>query len=264
MKCRFIDTGLNDAYTNMAIDESILNCCEEPTLRVYQWSSPSISIGYNQNVKNEINLGACRKNGIKIVRRLTGGKAVLHENDITYSFIVPEDKIPLPKDVVESYRIIANALVIALQRIGVNAQVMQQRERLKTPICFNSSNWYELTAKGKKISGSAQRRLQGKIMQHGPILMDFDFEKNSRLFSLSNNSSDAKALADSLKKKITSIKHQLVIDISYREMASAIKHGFQENFGFKFMDETLTKREAMLSEKLRSQKYSTDSWNFRT
>lgn len=259
MKCRFIDTGPNDGYANMAIDESILNCCEEPTLRVYQWSPPSISVGYNQSVNKEINIGKCRENGVTIVRRITGGKAVLHEKEITYSFILPEDKISLPRDVVESYRIIANALVLALQGIGIKAQITGQKERLGTPICFNSSNWYELTANGKKISGSAQRRADGKILQHGPILMDFDFDKNAVLF----NSNSAKDLAGNLRKNITSIKHELGADVSYKEMASAVKRGFQKNFGLEIVDSGLTREEKKLSEKLRNEKYSADSWNFR-
>lgn len=259
MKCRFIDTGFNAAYGNMAIDEAILSCCKEPALRVYQWSSPSISVGYNQAVRKEINIEKCKENSIDIVRRVTGGKAVLHDKEITYSLILPEGAIALPQDVAESYKIIANALVFALQKIGVKAQIKQQPEKVATPICFNSQNWYELTVNEKKISGSAQRRLQGKILQHGPILMDFDFEKNAVLFI----SNDSKELAENLRKKITSIKHELGIDISYKEMVDAVKYGFQKNFKMNFFDDALTKEEIELSKKLRNEKYSLSSWNFR-
>lgn len=259
MQCRFIDTGYNDAYTNMAIDEAILTYCDKPTLRVYQWSSPSISVGYNQNVNEEINLEKCREHKIVIVRRITGGKAVFHDKEITYSLIVPENAISLPKDVTESCRAIAQGLVIALEKVGLKAEIKKQPERLATPICFNSSNWYELSVNNKKISGSAQRRLNGKILQHGPILMDFDYGMNALLFK-SNGAIDS---LENLKKRITSIKNELNTEISYGKLASAIKYGFQKNFSFDFLNDDLSSEEIKLTKKLKSEKYLTDNWNFR-
>ena len=101
MKCRFIDTSRNDAYSNMAIDEAILLCSEEPVLRVYQWNPLSISVGYNQNVAQEINVPECKKNNIDIVRRITGGKAVFHDDELTYSLIVPKNTVRMPDGVTE-------------------------------------------------------------------------------------------------------------------------------------------------------------------
>jgi len=165
MKCRFIDTGTNDAFANMAIDEALLNS-KIPVLRVYQWKPNAISIGYNQDINKEINLDNCNKLNINIVRRITGGKAVFHDRELTYSFIIPENNNILPIEINESYRIIAKALVIALKKIGIKAEIKKIPERITTPICFNSSNWYELLVKKKKISGSAQRRMDGKVLQH--------------------------------------------------------------------------------------------------
>lgn len=260
MKCRFIDTGHKDAYTNMAIDESILNFCKKPTLRVYQWTAPSISVGYNQNVGKEINFDNCKKHKVPIVRRITGGKAVLHDKEVTYSFILPENLLEMPRDILKSYKVIAQALVLAFETIGIKAIIQKQPQKLATPICFNSSNWYELTVNNKKISGSAQRRLKGKILQHGPLLIDFDYEKNAMLFPSDN----AKELAEGLKKRITSIKRELGIDVSYNEMVSAIKHGFQKNFKFDFFEDELTNEEKKLADTLKKEKYSTDTWNLKT
>ena len=257
MQCRFIDTGFNDAYTNMAVDEALLNCCEIPTLRIYGWK-PAISIGYSQNIQKEINLEECKRLNIGIVRRITGGKAVYHDKELTYSFILPENANLLPKDITESYRLIANALVLAIKKIGIKAEIKNQVEKFLTPICFNSSNWYELAVNNKKISGSAQRRFNGKILQHGPILMDYDHEKNALLFKSDNEINNP----DNLKKRITSIKHELNKNISYNELTEAVKQGFKENFNFNIVKDSLTEEEKASAEILKKEKYSTEEWNY--
>ena len=260
MQCRFIDTGFRNAFENMAIDEAILEYCKIPTLRVYGWKPAAVSIGYNQDIENEINVDYCRKNNIEIVRRITGGKAVFHDKEITYSFILPEDANLVPFEVNESYRIIANALVIALKKIGIDADIKKAPDKIKTPICFNSSNWYEILANGRKISGSAQRRFNGKILQHGPILIDFDYNKNSSIFNLNNGFDNIL----NLKNRITSLKNELKNkNIGYKELKEAIKYGFKENFDFKIVEDFLSNEEAMLAEKLREEKYSTEEWNYR-
>lgn len=259
MRCRFIDTGCNSAYANMAVDEALLELSEIPALRVYRWNPSAISIGYSQNALAEINMEKCMRNSIAVVRRITGGKAVLHENDVTYSFILPEKPQLLPKDVTESYRLIANALVLAFKKIGVNAQIKRRQRKVATSLCFSSLNWYEITARNKKISGSAQKRIKGKILQHGPLLVDFNYEKNSELL----NSCSGLNNAENLKKKITSIKNELNADISFCEIAEAIKYGFQKNFNFDFFDDSLTKKEEKLAGKLEKEKYSTDEWNLK-
>ena len=259
MQCRFIDTGANDAYTNMAIDEAILQNCRVPALRVYSWSPKAVSIGYNQNIIKEINLDYCKKNNIEIVRRLTGGKAVFHDREITYSFIVPENKNLFPFEVNESYKIIAKALVIALKKVGINSEIKKVPEKIATPICFNSSNWYELIVNNKKISGSAQRRFNGKVLQHGSILIDFDYNKNNLIFNSNNSFNNI----NNLKNRITSLKREIDNIINYNELAEAIKLGFKDNFDFNLIDDSLSNEEIVLAKKLEEEKYSTDEWNYK-
>ena len=166
----------------------------------------------------------------------------------------------MPNEINESYREIANALVLALKKFGIEAEIKKIPEKIKTPICFNSSNWYELLVNGKKISGSAQRRMNGKILQHGSILIDFDYNKNNSLFN-SNNLIDN---VDNLRKRITSIKNELKNnEINYRKLAEAIKHGFRENFNFNIFNDKLNYEEIMLAKKLREEKYLTEEWNYR-
>lgn len=226
MRCRFIDTGFRNAFENMAIDEALAMKCTSPILRFYQWKPKAVSLGYSQDI-SEINLDYCKKGNIDVVRRITGGKAVFHDKELTYSFIVPEKLDLLPKDVVGSYKAIAEALVIGLEQIGIKAEIKKITEKVKTPICFNSSNWYELLVKNKKISGSAQRRLNGIILQHGSILMSFDYGMNSKIFK-----SDNENAIEKLKQRITSIKNESRKNISMNELKKAVKSGFEERFGF--------------------------------
>ncbi len=256
MKCRFIDTKEADAFANMAIDEALARLCKGPVLRVYQWKPKAVSIGYNQDIK-EINIDYCRKNKIDIVKRITGGKAVFHDNELTYSFIVPENTGLLPNDVVESYKIIAEALVISLVEIGIKSDIKEINKKIATPICFNSSNWYELTVNSKKISGSAQRRLDGKILQHGSILMDFDYKRNLLLFNSSNEIDSI----NSLKKRITSVKGELKKEIDIKKLKAAIKYGFEKKFGLEFINSALSDEEMLLAKKLSEEKYKADEWN---
>lgn len=258
MKCRFIDTSSGDAYSNMAVDEALLALSSKPVLRVYQWKPSSISVGYSQSVAKEINMEECNKNNIPVVRRITGGKAIFHDSEITYSFVVPKKTIKMPEGVTESYKAIANALLIALRKIGIKVEIKKQPDRLATPICFSSCNWYEMTVMGKKICGSAQKRMDGRILQHGSLLIDFDYEKNAMLFR-----TDYRDTLESLKKRITSIRNELDKNISRSRLANAIKSGFEENFNADFSEGSLTKKETGLAESLKNGKYSRDEWNFR-
>jgi lipoate-protein ligase A len=249
---------------NMAIDEALLEYCQTPVLRIYGWKPSAVSIGYNQDIKKEINAEYCRKNNIAIVRRLTGGKAVFHDKEITYSFIIPEKNKLVPLKINESYKKIANALVIALEKLGVKAEIKKAPERISTPICFNSSNWYELLVNGRKISGSAQRRISGKILQHGPILLDFDYNKNNSIFN-SNNPIDN---VENLKKRITSLNYELKNinknnNVGYKKIAEAVKYGFKENFGLSLKEDSLTIEEKNLAESLKKGKYLTSEWTYK-
>jgi lipoate-protein ligase A len=248
MRC--IITPPKTAAENMAIDESLLQLCQEPILRFYQWKPKAISIGYNQDIEKEINLDFCKKQDINIVRRITGGKAVLHDQEVTYSLVSPEDKLNLPKQVNESYKVIAQALVIALKQLGINAELKQQPERLATSICFNSSNWYELEVNGKKISGSAQRRIKNKILQHGPILLNFDPELNAQCFK----TPDQAKTEQQLRENITSINQEGFI-ITPDIMIEALKKGFEQTFNTKLQLTKLTDEESALAAKL-EEKYT--------
>jgi lipoyl(octanoyl) transferase len=255
MKFRFIDTGFNNAYMNMAIDEALLNS-KLPVLRFYQWKPAGLSLGYFQRLK-EINIDFCKKNNIDIVRRLTGGNAVLHEHELTYSFIISEKRMPI--SIIESYKKISLGLLKGLKSLGLNGVMNEDvKKSEKSSVCFNDPSWYEILVNGKKIVGSAQKRVNGKILQHGAILTDINVEKYSNCF---NNCNDD--IINNLKKRMTSINGELKNKISYEILKSSIKKGFQEALNIEFFDDELTGSEKESAQELFDLKYSKDKWNFR-
>jgi len=251
---RLINTNYNDAYMNMAIDEALLSS-EKPVLRFYRWKPAALSLGYSQTI-DEINISQCEKLGIDYVRRLTGGKAVLHDKELTYSFIINEDV--MPKKIIDSYMIISNGILFALKQLGINAYMKDTISKSRrSSICFNEPSYYEITVKNKKLIGSAQTRKNSKLLQHGSILMDIDIEKMCSLFKNYN-----KRTINHSKKRITSI-NKLNKKISYRDLSRAIKKGFEENFQIKLFNDDLTNKELRLAKKLLKERYSTKMWNFK-
>jgi len=271
MKWRLIDTGHNNAFFNMAIDETLMKLSKVPTLRFYTWKPSAVSLGYFQNI-NDIDLGFCKKNNIDIVRRITGGKAVFHDKELTYSFIIDESKVP--KNVIMSYKKISNSILIALKNLKINAKFKDENvKRTKTPVCLNNPSWYEIIVDNKKIAAAAQTRKNKKLLQHGPILVDIDYKKLCSLFKKNN-----KKLMNETKNKIISLNQLKKIDYKTREnrrfsvsrkslisviLKNELKKGFEENFNIKFREDKLTNKEKELIKKLIKEKYKTKRWNYK-
>ncbi|MCP4254078.1 MAG: lipoate--protein ligase family protein [Candidatus Scalindua sp.] len=244
----FIDTGFNNAFTNMAIDEVLLSS-RVPILRFYQWEPCAVSIGRYQDL-DDIDLEYCTENSIDVVRRITGGKAVLHENELTYSFII--DKEMMPRSIIESYKIISSAIIQGLRTLGLNPEMNSSKvENRDNPVCFREPSFNELTINRKKFVGSAQVRKKGKLLQHGSILTGIDSEKYSSCFK-------EKPEADDLRKRIT------YIDISEEKLKSAIKHGFSGYFNTGMNERNLCDREISEADELAKIKYRLETISAKT
>ncbi len=253
MQYRFIDTSFNTGSMNMAIDEALLTS-KKPVLRFYRWKPACLSLGYFQNT-NTINKKQCKKLNIDIVRRLTGGNAVLHDKELTYSVIIDEKQ--MPKSVIESYKIISKGLLHGLKNLGLKAIMNEDVEKgNKSAVCFNDPSWYEITVNNKKIIGSAQKRINGKILQHGAVLIDADVKEYCSLF---NNYSEE--LVKKVKQRMTSINNELKSRVNYQKVRQAMKKGFEKALNIQLEDSKLTKEELELAKKLESNKYSTKKWN---
>ncbi len=235
----FIDTSFNNAFINMAIDEVLL-ASRVPVLRFYQWEPCAVSIGRYQDL-GDIDLDYCTENCIDVVRRITGGKAVLHEKELTYSFII--DKELMPMSIIESYKIISSAIIHGLRTLGLNSEMNSSKiENRDNPVCFQESSFNELTINRKKFVGSAQVRKKGKLLQHGSILTGINTEKYSSCFNI-------KPEADDLMKRIA------YIDIPERELKSAIKQGFSGYFNTSLNERSLCSREISEANELARMKY---------
>ena len=172
---RYVHTAAMDAAMNMAVDDVLLDAARAgagPILRTYSWHPPAVSIGYAQCADEAIDVEGCRARGIELVRRTTGGRAVLHWSELTYSFHCADGIGPAAHPLQEASRILGECLADGLRRFGVDAQVERGSSpaRGRRGACFASTARWELTCGGRKLVGSAQRRTRGALLQHGSIL----------------------------------------------------------------------------------------------
>ena len=248
---RLLQTGLNTAFSNMAVDRAILVENSEgkipPTVRFYGWIPPAISIGYFQSLTYEIDLEACEKLGVDYVRRTTGGGAVFHEKELTYSIVIPESHPEIPKNIMKSYGRICGAVMKGLQHLGIKSEY--------API-------NDIVTGGRKISGNAQTRKLETVLQHGTVLMDVDVDKMFSLLKVPNEKIKDKLIAD-VKQRVTSIKHLLGKKVSFKEVAEVIKIGFEEEFHIELIDGKLSKEELALAKKFEKECFSAKNWNHR-
>ncbi|GAH46858.1 unnamed protein product [marine sediment metagenome] len=235
---RLIDSGYLDAYTNMAIDEAIFAMREKlglpATLRFYAWKPAAISIGYFQRIEDP-SLKEYKRQKITIVRRFTGGGAILHRNEITYSLACSTNEFPTFRDITKTQQLVHEAIILGLQNLGINAEL--ERKEIERPdpyFCFVTPSKYDVVEEGRKIAGSAQRRRNRVLFQHGSILMDNKVTSESR-----KEKKDRGKIIDSLV------------------------WGFEKRLGIRLLPGQLTKEEVKLSQELRQIKYSTRNWNYR-
>jgi lipoyl(octanoyl) transferase len=264
---RFISFKRLNAFENMAIDEAIFRENQRtdtpPTLRFYSWSPPSVSLGYFQATGKEVNVEACRRFSVDIVRRPTGGKAVLHEDDLTYAVIANERTPLFPPDILGTYKVISSCIALGLSELGIEAEMegdgRSYRDDSLKAACFSTPSRYELLVKKKKICGSAQLRSKGVFLQHGSIMMDFDPLKTCAL--LLPQHGDQTWQTKNLRASVTSIHEQVGVSVSVEDICHVIKKGFEKKLDIAFVEGCLTPAEESLKSRLMNDKYISDKWN---
>jgi len=264
MAFRFIDSGSNTASRNMAIDGAVFSHQGETgfeyTLRLYTWAPPAISIGYFQDLDQEVDLENCKKLGIDYVRRHTGGGAILHDTELTYSFTASTGGI-ISTDISESYKVICEAIIIGLKSLGIGAENRKAGTSLrqrKSPVCFVEASNYDIIVKGKKIVGSAQRRIKNRLIQHGSILIDFDTKKMHSIFK---TSFPFREFHRGFVNDVTCLNKELRYSIDLNKLKQAVCLGFEKRFERQMKMEDLTIKERMLVEKLDKFQYDNPDWN---
>src|SRR5947209_17687107 len=218
---RFIDTQVQDAAMNMAIDEAVhthhLRGDVLPTLRVFRWKQPSISLGRFQSIEREIDTERCQQLGVALVRRPTGGRAVYHRDEFTYSIVIGK-RYGVPSGVVAAYAYLAQGLLAALQNLGVSA-VLSDEHVSKHPsaACFASSTQADLTSNGFKLVGSAQVWKDDALLQQGSLPLT---DRSAEFFSmLRYPSEEAREEALALYRQQTTPVHTFVPHVSWDDVA---------------------------------------------
>ncbi len=260
MHWRLIDSGPCEAAFNMALDEAIAISVREgsaaPTLRFYTWQKPSITIGCFQSIE-EVNIEYCENADIPIVRRPTGGRAILHGYDLTYSF--SSQNIPpfFSEGLLQTYSHLSRAFFNALTSLGIKVEMKSRKEKgrvlVGSPLCFQSVSYGEITLDGKKLIGSAQKRWREGFLQQGSIQLYLKPEKMIQVFA------DAKE--ENVRASMTGILHHSP-ETSEQQIKKAIILAFEKYFNVKLLPSDPTSQEMELAQKLIEQKYRSRDWTF--
>ena len=272
MKWRFLIDGKLSPAENMAIDEAIFECVQDgrslPTIRFYDWEPSTVSCGYNQEVGKEVDFAALKKNGFGFVRRPTGGRVVLHDNEVTYAIISPAEG-RLSGNVTESYYEISKALARGLELMNINvdfekSNLSSEHQRQAANPCFTSSSRYELSYKKKKIVGSAQVRKNNCLLQHGSILLNCNQSKLAQIIP-DLTKEQKERMTNYLKRKTIAINEIMSVPKSYADAVRFFISGFKEKWK---SDDFITHKnldtyELKVAEQLRLTKYLTDEWNLK-
>lgn len=260
---RLIASGEADGFSNMALDEALLLLFEPgsapPTVRFYAWSPPCLSLGYSQSLA-EVDLEQCTREGLDCVRRLTGGRAVLHQRDFTYSLVASTTDPRLGGRLEETYRQVTLGLLAGLQGLGLEAALERgdTATKARTGACFDAPLRHELLVQGRKIAGSAQRRWRGLFLQQGTLPLEMD---SRRLYSLLRPRNQGPAPGQTLEERALSLSQALDRKVTWGEVAQAMRRGFEQAWNVTLIESPPTDEEVALARKLRAEKYQTVAWN---
>jgi len=249
MRWQFLDTGEQPGAFNMEFDETMVRSLaeggERSSVRVYSWQPPAISLGWNQR-SEDIDVEKARRDGIDVVRRPTGGRAILHSQELTYSVAMVSNA----KNILAIYNEISQALVRGLKKLGAVVSLEKAQPHFpslyqspSSAMCFSSSARYEIQINARKLVGSAQRRYSdsnGKeiVLQHGSLLLGSDHERIVEYLNV-NNAEDKERMRDEISKKTINLSAALGRTITYSECAEVVKIGFEEAWGIRFESPTL-------------------------
>lgn len=244
-------------YRQMAIDEALylsLNPDSPPVLRLYTWETPTLSLGYFQDYKKVVSEAFCVHNNINVVRRPTGGRAVLHQYEITYAVAAPLEGAFNNLSLRETYQLISKALNQALQQLGIKeSSILLESSpppESRTSQCFVSVSQFEISSSTRKIIGSAQKRSRDRFLQHGSILLDFDprFQQGCILEP-----------DPGIERKIAPLNWLLNRSLTLEEVSSTITRAFAETFQMEGEACFLRPQESALAMEL-EKKYRSEEW----
>lgn len=254
----------------MAVDESILehiHCGEsKPTLRLYAWQPPCLSLGYAQSFR-EVDVERLHARGWDVVRRLTGGRAILHTDELTYSVTGSAEDPILAGGVLEAYNRLSKALLYAIRALSLPVEVKEYANAPASqnlnPVCFEVPSTYEITVGGKKLIGSAQARKREGVLQHGSLPLTGDLTRICDTLMFENEAARQTAKERLLARAVT-VESALGYEVSWNDAAAAFVQGFENELGIRFEQGELSPSELQRAEELVSEKYTHPSWTERS
>jgi lipoate-protein ligase A len=266
---RLVRSAAARGAENMAVDAAILQAvCEKKspfTLRVYAWQPPCLSLGYAQPFQ-DADISRLDELGWDVVRRPTGGRAILHADELTYALIAPDSHPAFSGGVLASYRKLSAALVRALENLGLDVDVSPDtalpEEQRQEPVCFQRPSAYEITVQGKKIVGSAQLRRRGAVLQHGTIPLGGDITRICRGLRYDNEAARQDAV-HGVRMRSATVEDILHKQVPWETAVRALTQGFEQVLGWKFSEGNLTPLELETSRTLIESRYDSQEWTRR-
>lgn len=251
---------------NMALDEAILEASAAgeslPTLRLYAWQPACLSLGHGQPLA-DVDMERLSNHGWDVVRRPTGGRAILHTDELTYAVIGPKDEPRLVGDILTSYKRISGALMAALAIIGLPVQAQPQSPSLPNrspdPVCFEVPSNYEITAGGKKLVGSAQARRAEGVLQHGTLPLHGDLSRITQALVYASETERRQA-AEKLLARATTAESVLGRSVSWEEAAEAFVQAFSERLDLNLEIGEISEGEKQRAQQLVVEKYAHPDW----
>ena len=256
---RLLVTEPTDGAMNMAIDEAVWRGRQQgtspPTVRFFAWAPPTVSLGYGQPLQADVDVTACRRLGVGLVRRPTGGSAIYHdgpERELTYSVIATSDDLGGVRDLLETYRWIGRALLRGLNALGADAELVavNAAEGPAPAFCFARTGSYEIEIGGLKVVGSAQRRQGDSFLQHGAVMLGVD---EPRLRALFPTTRDPLATMTTLE---AALGRRPAFDV----VSNALTEAFEAEHRLRLKPDGLLPTEITRAEELARTRYATDAW----
>ena len=269
-KWRLLQTEPTTGAYNMALDEACLLSAAEkrslPTLRLFSWDPPTLSLGYAQKC-SEVNLPQLRSNGWGLVRRPTGGRAILHTDELTYSVTAPLDDPVMAGSLLECYQRISRALLVALKLLGIDARGdatynLVHGQSKADPVCFEVPSNFEITVSGKKLIGSAQARKHNGVLQHGSLPLTGDLTRITQVLNYPSEDKRQEGIARLLSHAgtVESLTGKVV---TVKMATQSFIEAFSSELDLEIIPSEPTMEELANTRELMENKYQSDSWTLR-
>lgn len=254
---------------NMAVDQAVLEAAGRgacpPTLRLYAWQPACLSLGYAQPFK-DVDVPGLKSNGWDVVRRVTGGRAILHTDELTYSVSAPPDEPRVQGSVLESYQRLARALLAAVRSLGLPVEMEENTQLMgadKGPVCFEVPSAYEIVVGGRKLIGSAQARKKEGILQHGTLPLHGNLARITHALVFVDEAA-RQAAAQKLLARATTVESVSGQVVAWKTAAQAFVSAFESELGLTFERGELSGEEKERAEELVHKKYDHPDWTERS